>query len=116
MAPFAGAGKIRYLAVVNDRRFHRIPEVPSVREVVPGFRSPPFWSAFYGPAGLPQPIVRRLNGEIARVLKLPDVRSRLEDLGLLVVASSPEELMDATRTGIDASARIAKSARLEPQD
>lgn len=116
VAPFAGSGKIKYLAVVNDRRFDRIPEVPSVREVIPGFRSPPFWSAFYGPPGLPQPLVKRLNAEIVMVLRLPDVRARLGELGMLVVASTPEELMDSTRAGIEASERIAKAAHLEPQD
>lgn len=116
VAPFASSGKIKYFAVVNDRRFDRIPDVPSVREVIPGFRSPPFWSAFYGPPGLPQTVVKRLNAEIVRVLKLPDVRAKLGELGMLVVASTPEELMESTRAGIEASDRIAKAAHLEPQD
>ena len=79
---FVTAGKIRNLAVINDRRFSRIPEVPAVREFVPGFESPPLWGGYFGPAGLPAPIAERLTAEILKALSLPEVRARMEDVGL----------------------------------
>jgi tripartite-type tricarboxylate transporter receptor subunit TctC len=116
VAPYLNSGKVKALAVVNDRRFHRIPNVPSMREVIPGFESPPFWSAFYGPAGLPPAITRRLHDEIVKALDAPDVKSKLDELGLLVVASTSQELADATKAGIEKAARIAKAARIEPEE
>lgn len=115
LAPHVKSGKARYLAVMNNRRFPGTPDVPSVREVVPGFDSPPLWSGFFGPAGLPQPLVTRLHSEILKALNVPEVRSRLDAGGLLLVASSPQELADAVKRDIGVVANIVKRAKIEPE-
>ena len=67
LEPFVTGGKARYLAIMNSQRFEGAKGIPSIREVVPGFEAPPLWSGFFGPAGLPQPLVTRLHDEITRI-------------------------------------------------
>jgi tripartite-type tricarboxylate transporter receptor subunit TctC len=112
---YVTSGKARYLAVLNSRRFPRIGDVATVREVLPGFESPPLWSGYLGPAGLPQAIVRRLNTEIVRAVNMPDVQPRLEAAGLLVVGSSPEELLAFEKSDLESLAKIVKAAKIEPE-
>ena len=80
------AGKAKYLAFVNARRFEGAPGVPAVREIIPGFEAPPLWSGFFGPPNLPQPIVKRLHGDITRIVATTEVRARLFAGGLLASA------------------------------
>ncbi len=113
--PFVASGKIRNLAVINDRRFARIPDVPAVRDVVPGFESPPLWGGYFGPAGLPAPIAARLSTEILKALALPEVRTRMEDVGLNVVAGPPAEFAATIKSNVERLAQVMKAARIEPE-
>jgi tripartite-type tricarboxylate transporter receptor subunit TctC len=67
------AGQLRLLAVTEGKRSPLLPDVPTVAETLPGFEMA-VWYAAYGPAGLPNEIVARLNAEIGRILFLPDVK------------------------------------------
>ena len=80
------------VAVLEGTRVASLPDVPTVKESVPGFEKPSGRYAFFGPAGLPQPIVSRLNAEIVKVLQTPDIRAGFEANAQLVIASSPAEL------------------------
>src|SRR5438270_143476 len=73
------AGKLRLLAVTEGRRSSLLPDVPTVGETVPGYEMSVWYGAF-GPAGMPRPIVARLNAEISRILFLPDVKKKMEDI------------------------------------
>ena len=115
LEPQVKAGKARYLAVMNNNRFPGTPDVPSIREIIPGFESPPLWSGFFGPAGLPQPIVQRLHDEIVKVLRTPELRSRLTEGGLLLVASTPEELAQAVKRDIATVSGIVRRANIKPE-
>ena len=59
LEPHVTVGKARYLAFVNAKRFEGAPDVPAVRELIPGFEAPPLWSGFFGPPNLPPAIVKR---------------------------------------------------------
>ena len=89
--PMAREGKIRAIAVTTARRSSAAPEIPTVAESIPGFEATT-WFALFAPAGTPKPLVDRLNAEVLRVFRLPDVAERLKTLGLEPVLSSPEEL------------------------
>jgi tripartite-type tricarboxylate transporter receptor subunit TctC len=109
-APHVKAGKMRLLAVTTARRASAAPEVPTVAESgVPDFDAS-LWVGLFAPAGVARPIVDRLNSEVNRILKEPDVRERLVGLGADPVGSTPEEL--AARIKADAAryARIAREA------
>jgi tripartite-type tricarboxylate transporter receptor subunit TctC len=108
------AGKIRVLAVVGGQRYRRIPDVPTVGETVKGFEVPS-WLALFAPAGTPQPIVARLVSEISRALQADDVRPKLENAGLAVVAGPPEALRTAIDTGLARWAKVVETAGITPE-
>ena len=72
------AGKPRVLAVYNPRRYHLIPEVPTLREEAPGYQPPPGCMGYLGPANLPQAMVTRLNTEMAKFYSEPLMQSRAD--------------------------------------
>ncbi len=91
-APHLASGRLRALAVTSPRRMTQLPDVPTLIESgVPGFTAEAWWGVL-APAGTPAPIVARMNAEIARALKISAVQERLNQMGVDVAASSPEEL------------------------
>ncbi len=114
-AQHVNTGKMRLLAINNFARHNRFPDVPTVVEQIPGYEPPPTWNAFFGPAGLPRPIVQRLNTEIIKAVDHPDVRSKLDGLGIVPRVSSPEELGEALKRGLEQAARIVKMAGITPE-
>ncbi len=108
--------KVKPLAIVDSRRSSRMPQIPTVAEVLPGFTSFIAWWAFFGPAGMPSPIVERLSGEVRASLKAADAVAKInDDLGLTIVASTPDELAAHLRRDIDAVGSLAKAIGLEPE-
>jgi tripartite-type tricarboxylate transporter receptor subunit TctC len=91
--PLAKAGRVKLLAVTTGKRITLAPELPTMIESgVPGFEMSS-WQAIYAPKGTPKAIVQKLNAEIVKALKLPDVQAKLHDqLGMNIVGSTPEEL------------------------
>lgn len=89
--PMAREGKIRALAQTTAQRSPAAPDVPTVAETVPGFEATT-WFAIFAPAGTPRDIVARLNNEMQRVFKLPEVEEKMKSLGLVTWVSTPEEL------------------------
>ena len=107
--------KVKPLAIVDSRRSSRLPDLPTVAEIVPGFQGFPAWWAFFGPAGLPAPLARRLSDEVRASLEAPDVRAKLDELGLSIMASTPEELAAHLRREIDAVGKLVKAIGLKPE-
>ncbi|MFM9967382.1 MAG: Bug family tripartite tricarboxylate transporter substrate binding protein [Burkholderiales bacterium] len=114
LEPSVSAGKAKYLAFLNSKRFEGTPDVPSVREIVPGFEAPPLWSGFFGPPNLPGAIVKRLHSDITRIVDTTEVKARLFSGGLLLVNSTPEELAAAIKRDIQTVAGIVKRAKIQP--
>jgi tripartite-type tricarboxylate transporter receptor subunit TctC len=84
------AGKLRPLGVVSAKRNPKMPDVPALAEVLPGFEVTGWLGAFV-PAGTPPDIVRRLNRELVGAIDTPDFRKRLDDLMLDPGGGTPEE-------------------------
>lgn len=90
--PLLQSGKLKLLAVTTGKRIALSPNTPTMIESgVPGFEMSS-WQAIYAPKGTPKPIVQRLHAEIAKALKMPDVQSKLEGLGMDLVGGTPQEL------------------------
>jgi len=91
------AGKVKRVAIADDRRTLAAPDVPTMAEAgVPGAYAAGGYH-FFGPANLPRAIVARLNAELVKVLRLPDVREMFVSTGAEVVASTPEEQIGILR-------------------
>ena len=114
--PFIKSGKVRALAMTTDRRMRALPDVPLMQELVPGFEPAPAWTGLYGPAKIPQAILRRLHADVVAALSAPDVASKINDIGFdVVLSASPEDFAARVRKAIDLTARIVKAAKIEPQ-
>src|SRR6476661_9220720 len=79
--PAMQQGKAKVLAMLEPARYSRLPNVPSMSEIIPAFRKPSSWFGFFGPPGLPQPIVTRLNTEMAKALREPELVQNFEANG-----------------------------------
>jgi len=108
--PQVKAGKVRALAVTSARRSALAPELPTVAESgFPGFEVVG-WFGWVAPAATPIAIVDRLNREIVRILKLPDMRERLQGLGADPVGNTPQEFAAFIRSEHAKWARVIKQA------
>jgi len=93
------AGRLSALGLSAIRRSSALPDVPTIAESgVPGYDMSP-WIAVFAPAGTPRPIIDKLNGEINRALKLPDVTQNLSTQGIDPWPGTPDEF--ATRIKAD---------------
>ena len=108
------AGALRLLAVTEAKRSSLLPDVPTVGETLPGYEMTVWYGAF-GPAGMPKEIVARLNAEIARILFLPEVKKRMEDIAVEVASSAPEELAARTRADSEKWGKIIKDLGISAQ-
>ena len=107
--PMAKDGKIRALAQTTARRSAAAPDVPTVAETLPGFEATT-WFAVFAPGGTPPPVVARLNAELQRVFKLPDVADKLKALGLEPWISTPDELARYQATEIAKWSKVVKDS------
>jgi tripartite-type tricarboxylate transporter receptor subunit TctC len=89
--PFIQNGRLRAIGTSGFKRAGSLPDVPAVAETVPGFESSG-WYALMGPAGIPRDVVLRLHDGFARALRNPEVSKRLSEMGVDVVAGTPDEL------------------------
>jgi tripartite-type tricarboxylate transporter receptor subunit TctC len=98
MAPLIKAGMVRALGTSGKTRSPILPEVPTIAEAgVPGFQAS-LWVGFMVPAATPQPVVDKLNAEIAKILSRPDIKEAWEKQGATPVVMPPAEFkkfMDA---------------------
>ena len=113
--PLHQAGKLKIIAMVNDRRSPAMPDVPAIREVVKGFESPPYWLSYFGPAKLPMSLVQRLNAEFVKAAKHPEIDRRAQEIGFTTIGSSPEELQEKLKRDIEKVTAIARFARIVPE-
>ena len=94
--PHVKAGKLRLLAVTEPKRSALMPDVPTVGDLLPGYEMS-VWYAAFGPAGMPRDLVTRLNTEINKALAVPEVRSRMDAMGVEVINSAPEQLAETLK-------------------
>jgi tripartite-type tricarboxylate transporter receptor subunit TctC len=111
----AKAGQVKILAVLEPTRYAKLPDVPSMSEIIPAFRKPSSWFGFFGPPRLPAPIVDRLNAEMNKALKQPDIVQNFEANGFAVIGGSPQQFADLIKDGIERYGAIIKSAGIQPE-
>jgi tripartite-type tricarboxylate transporter receptor subunit TctC len=107
--PLTKAGKLKMLAVTSQKRSPLAPDVPTMAEAgLSGFDLVS-WQAVYAPKGTPKDIVNKLNAEIVKALKMPEIKSKLEtQFGMDVVGSTPEELAALMKKDIPRLGALAK--------
>jgi tripartite-type tricarboxylate transporter receptor subunit TctC len=109
------SGKVRIIAINNTKRYGRTPDIATIGEQIPGYEPPPGWNGWFGPAGLPRPIVQRLNAEINKAVTAPDLREKIDALGFIPTPSTPEQLAEAVKIGLERTAKLVKAAGIQPE-
>src|SRR5207253_6006303 len=112
--PHVKAGRLRLLAVTEGKRSSLLPDVPTVAETIPGYEMSVWYGAF-GPAGMPREIVSKLNAEISRILFLPEVKKRMEDIAVDVAISTPDELGALALSDAEKWGKIIKDLNIAQQ-
>ena len=103
-------GKLRALGVTSSTRSPAAPDIPTIAESgLPGFDAVS-WFALFAPANTPKPIIDKLQAEVRRILKTPDVTKKLADNGLDPVGGTSEELAAYQKSEITKWAKVVKES------
>ena len=108
MSNSAKAGQVKALATTGAKRSELTPDVPTVSESgVPGYEAT-IWLGLMAPAKTPQPIIDKLNAEIAKVINRPDVKEAWAKQGAVPMVMSPQEFDAFLRKDVDKWADVVK--------
>ena len=110
--PQVKAGRLRALAVSSTARSEIAPGVPTVAETIPGFDATS-WHGVFAPAGTPKPIVDKLHDETVKVLRQPDVKAKLEGLGVQLVGNTPEQFAEIVKSELPMWGKVLKDAGIK---
>jgi len=109
------AGKLKAIAATGPQRWVGLPDVPTVAEQgVPGYdvRS---WAGLMAPAGTPKPVIEKLNAETLKTLQLPNVKTRLEEMGGDVRGSTPDEMKNMVASETQKWIQVVNNAKIPKQ-
>jgi len=112
--PQVAAGKLRGLAVTSAKRFPSTPDMPTVAESgLPGYEAVA-WYGVFAPDGTPRDIVNRLNADIVRIVRSPEVRELFLKQGAESYATTPEEFTKVVSRDVDKWAKVVKASGAKP--
>jgi len=110
---FIKSGKVKVLAVMTPKRSAELPDVPTLAEAgYPGIEMST-WYGVYATSGTPKPIIERLHAELARIVKLPDVQSRLAALGGEIAALTTDQFAAFARAEYERAGRLIRDAKVK---
>lgn len=108
--PHVRAGRLRALAIARSQRLPEYPDLPTFTEAGVAGYEVNAWYSMHAPAGVPKEIIAKLNRELVRILKLPDIRERLKVLGSEGIGDTPEEFARFVRAESVKYAKAIKDA------
>jgi tripartite-type tricarboxylate transporter receptor subunit TctC len=113
MIPQVKSNRVRGIAVTSAKRSSAVPDIPTVGETVAGYDAVQ-WTAVLGPKALGKDIVARWNGEINRILHLPDVKERMAGAGTEPAGGSPERFGEVLKRDVAKWRKVVKIADIKP--
>ena len=109
------AGKLKAVAITSAKRSAAAPDIPTFAESgVPGYEHEP-WNGMFGPAGIPKPVLVKVNAEVARVLRSPEAIKIFERDGADVVGGTPEQFSAVLKAEIAKWSKVAKAAGIKAE-
>ena len=114
LVPQIRGGKLRALAVTSAKRSASMPEVAAMAETVPGYEMA-LWIGVFAPAGTPGDIAAKLNVEVVRIVRLADVREKLDALGVDPLGNTSEQMAEWIRREIDRFGPVVKAAGIRAE-
>ncbi|MDB5864171.1 MAG: hypothetical protein JWO70_1977 [Betaproteobacteria bacterium] len=113
--PHIRSAKLRPIVQTGEKRSPALPEVATISESgFPKFEATA-WYGVHAPAKTPKPIVNRLNAELVKALKMPDVKERLGALGFELVGSTPEHYASYIKSEIKKWEKVVKASGAKPE-
>jgi tripartite-type tricarboxylate transporter receptor subunit TctC len=114
LMPFVRNNQVKALAVTTPQRWHLLPDLPTVAEVLPGYDATS-WYGILGPAGLPRDIVMRLNSEFAKIVHGKDITERFNALGIQAITGTPEQFSAYIREQVAKWSAVIKASGAEQE-
>jgi len=115
LLPHIAGGQLRALAVLSAKRIAELPDVPTIGEAgFPGQEADTLLGVLV-PAGTPKGIIDLLHGEIARIVALPEVKERLDAIGFVPVANTPDEFAAVIKTESERWAKVIRAANIKAE-
>jgi tripartite-type tricarboxylate transporter receptor subunit TctC len=114
LVPQIKAGRVRALGVTSAKRSGSMPEIPTVAESVPGYEME-LWIGMFAPAGTPGEIAAKLNAEVVRIVKLPDIRQKLDGMGVEPLGNTPEQVSEWIRREIAKYGPVVKAGNIKAE-
>lgn len=112
VSPFVKGQRVRALAVTSAARMSQLPDVPTVAEQgFPGYEVHSWWG-IVAPAGVPKAILQRMHAELKKILGTPEMRERLELLGMTIRASSPEEFAQHIAVEMELWGKVVRDSKI----
>jgi len=112
--PHIQSGALKAIATTGAKRAPQLPDAPLVSETLPGFEAST-WGMVIAPAGLPAPLLAKLNADCVAALRRPEVVEKHRTLGAEVVTSSPEQIRAFTEAEMVKWGEAARKAGIVPQ-
>src|SRR5437868_2752411 len=112
--PFTADNRVRPLATTGSARSSVYPDVPTVAESLPGF-DVDLWIGIYAPAGLPPPVLAKLNDEINKVLQHPELKAAFAKIGVAPRGTSPEQAAAFTRSEYEKWKTVIVEGKIKPE-
>ncbi|MCY1257434.1 hypothetical protein D9M68_170920 [compost metagenome] len=110
--PHVRAGKLRLLAVTESRRSPLLPNVATVAETLPGYELAVWYGAF-GPKGMPADLTARLNREINAVMSMPEVKAKMNAIGVETTTSTPQQFGTILRRDADRYGKLIRELGIQ---
>lgn len=114
VTPHLSTGKLRGLAVTTAKRWHTVPDLPTVAETVPGYEVV-LWFGTMAPRGTPQPVVERLNAAINKALGDAAVKKILGQDGMIASGGTPQHFDDRIRKDYERWTKVVKESGIKPE-
>jgi len=115
--PQARTGKLKALAIISGKRWNAAPDIPTFAEVgLPGLEIVSGWFGILAPAGTPKDVVSRLNEEIVRAVRSPEVQGRFAEQGFEPITTTTDEFAARIRSDLVKWAKIVKDAGIRLGD
>ena len=114
LVPQLKSGRVRALAVTTAKRAAAMPDLPAIGESVPGYEMA-LWIGVFAPAGTPGEIASKLNAEVVRIVNLPDIREKLDSLGVEPLGNTSEQVAEWIRREIATFGPVVKAANIKAE-
>ena len=114
LVPQIKAGRVKALGVTSAKRSASMPEVPALAETVPGYEMV-LWIGVFAPAGTPGEVASKLNAEVVRIVKLPEIRETLDAMGVEPLGNTSAQMAEWIRREIAKYGPVVKAANIKAE-